>query len=48
MYEWMLEKYNDNRESLSKKGLALYVNPMLFATFFSVYFTCYFHERFSS
>ena len=30
MYEWMQEKYNDHRESWSKKCLALYIiNPML-------------------
>ena len=35
-------------ETLSKKGLTLYINPMLFAVLFSVYFKCSFYERFSS
>ena len=48
MCEWMYEKCSDNRETLSKKCLALSVNPILFATLFSIYFKCLFHERFSS
>ena len=32
------KRNSDNKESLSKKGLALYINPMFFAILFSVYF----------
>ena len=28
------KRNSDNKESLSKKGLALYINPMFFAIFF--------------
>ena len=30
----MQEKYSDNKQSLSKKGLALYINPMLLQFYF--------------